>query len=184
MISVVIQGINEELTKLFDKAKIYGLANSVIRVKGTEQELLPGVIDHNGEVEYVGVDDTHHMVMYHKANSISSALSTVQRGFGDGGADQVNTYANSLIVFLDRKKVKKIPDEIYLYLQSVFPESLNIKPFKTVNIRFTNVILNSLQVYSAEYQGTPYKLPPEKNLFAINYTVESIFKKGCFDKCL
>jgi hypothetical protein len=183
MISLIIDMINKELEKSFDRAKIYGLAQSIIRTQGNEQELLPALVDHSGDGVYVGFDDQFPLMIYHKMNSLVSALSS-QQGFGNAGPDQVNTYQNTMIVYLDRKKLKKLPDEVYMLIQSVFPEGMNIEPFKRISIRFSNVILNSTQVFASEYQGNRYKLPPEKNLFAINYTIESIFKKGCFDKCL
>lgn len=182
MISKIINEINESLTASFTGAKIYGLAQSVIRRSGTEAELLPALVNNDGEAVYVGFDDTHSLMMYHKMNSMSTTDSKY-KGYGDATADLTNTYQNTLIVYLDRKKVKKLPDEIYLKIQASI-EELKIPPFKTVSIKFTNVILNSTQVFASEYQGTRYLLPPEKNLFAINYSIESIFKKGCFDTCL
>lgn len=184
MISKIIDSINEDLKKFFEEAKIFGLAQSIIRKQGAEIELIPALVNYGGEAIYVGFDDVYPLMIYHKMNSMISSLSDKNRGYGDAGADQVNTYQNSMIVYMDRKKLKKLPDEIYMKIQGGFPERLKIDPFKTVTIKFSNVILNSQQVFASEYQGNSYSLSPEKNLFAINYTIESTFSKGCFDNCL
>lgn len=182
MINPIINKINEQLSKVFE-GKIYGLAQSVIRIIGNEAEIIPALVDYEGEGKYVGLDDTYPVIIYHKLNSLKTE-NAKYKGYGDDNADQVNTYDNSLIVYYDRKKLKKLPDEMYLKIQISVQENLKIDPFKTVSIKFNNVILNSAQVFANEYRGTAYKLAPEKNLIAINYTVESTFKKGCFDKCL
>lgn len=184
MLEQVIDHINKELVKLFESkpgSKVYGLAQSMIRMKGTTPELLPALVDSKGEGKYIGIDDKSPIITYHKTNSISTRLDE-SKGNGDSLGKVVNTYAQTLIVYLNRKRVNILPDELYIKIQAVFPESFSLSPFQIV-IRFTNVILNSTQVLAAEYQSD-IKLPPEASLFAINYTIESAYKKGCFEKCL
>lgn len=179
MISSVIDEINKGFKKLFETVagvKIYGLAQTMLK----EGKLIPTIISLTGKEQYAGVDDAHPVIIYHKSNSIQTAIKA--GGKGDDPGPLVNTYSNSLIVYLNRKRLKLLPDELYLYLQAAMPSGFSMPPFEIV-IRQTTVILNSQQVWASEYQRD-FTLPPEANLFAVNYTVESSFKKNCFDKCI
>jgi hypothetical protein len=88
-----------------------------------------------------------------------------------------------MYVFLNRKKSGLFADELFQLIQANFPEVLKIEPYKSIRTFFNSVVLNDTQVYSQEYTGTPVKLTPEYNLFQINYSVEVVFTKGCFNKC-
>lgn len=184
MISSVIDEINKRFTKLFETVpgvKIYGLAQTMLRKQGSELELIPALVDYIGEGKYIGIDDTAPVIIYHKSNSITSTIDT-KRGYGQEVGAIVNTYSNSIIVYLSRKRLQMLPDELFLYLQAAMPSVFKMPPFEIV-IKQTTVILNSQQVWASEYQRD-FTLPPEANLLAVNYTVESSFKKNCFDKCI
>lgn len=184
MNSVFIHEINEglkDLFKSFKNAKVYGLAQSVIRKQGTREDLLPCVISKDGESTYIGIDDVYSIIAYHKTSSMSFKL--VGSPSGDSIGDIQNTYQNTLYVYLDTKKTKLLPEELILYIQANFPDWLIIKPYLTVRTSFTNVILNTQVVYASEYKVTDSKLSAHQHLFAINYNIESTHKKGCFDKC-
>lgn len=184
MISSVIGEINKGFIKLFETipgVKVYGLAQTMLRKKGVESELIPALVDLTGEGKYIGIDDVSPVIIYHKNNSLATTIDPKKAVGRDTGA-LVNTYSNSLIVYLNRKRLKLLPDELYLYLQAHMKSGFSMPPFEIV-IRQTTVILNSQQVWASEYQRD-FTLPPEANLFAVNYTVESSFKKNCFDKCI
>lgn len=184
MIHEVIHTINQKIIKVFEHipgAKVYGVAQTMIRRKGDGSEFIPALVDKNGEGKYVGIDDVSPVIIYHKINSITAVLRPSE-GYGDSAGKWVNTYNNSLIAYLNRKKLNITPDELFLYLQAAFPEKLKADIFD-LNIKFTNVNLSSVQVWAAEYQRD-FALATEANLFAVNYTIESSFKKDCFDKCI
>lgn len=188
MITGVIGAINLKLRKLFEKypdAKIYGLTQSVIRITGSEEELLPCVVDESGESVYVGIDDLDPFILYHKNNSVNTRL-IAGTAFGDEDFDIVNTFNNSLIVYMDRKKTKMMPDEVAFALQANFPNSATFKnrDFKLIRIPFQGVILNSIQVYLAEYGQAAKALDPSKSMLAINYQIEVTFARKCFSDCL
>lgn len=179
----IIDSLNGSLgdlfkSKRFSGAKIHGTAVTVISSKG---EKMPVIIDKNGEGHYVGIDDRYPVRLYHKQNSMSTRVDP-KTGIGRGIGDIINTYSLSMIVFLNRKRACLMPDEFLLYIQSNFPDNLTIEPYSNIKILFTGAILNDMQVYNQEYL-IPEKLLPEHNLFQINYTVETSFKKGCFNKC-
>lgn len=178
-VSKFIDEINKKIPPVH--GKVYGLANSIVRIrKDLSIEMLPGIINKDGEVFYVGLDDVEPFIMYHKSGSITP----ISKAKGTGNTDDiVNSYNNSVIVYNDRKRTGMLPDEIVLFLQSVFPEMIRMEPYKTVSVRFSSVVLSDQAVFASEYQNTEFKLPPGKNLIQVNYIIESVFRKGCFEKC-
>lgn len=181
MINLFIDTINKKFSSL-QGGKIYGLAQSMIRVKSDGLESLPAIVDNDGEGKYIGIDNTLPFIIYHKNNSITTR-QVAKAGYGDESGDTVNTYSNTMVVYMNRKKLKIQPDQMFLNLQGSFPDSITHQGFKNIVILIQNVILNSQQVWASEYQNTDFRLQPDSNLFAINYTIESTFKKGCFDTC-
>lgn len=176
-----VNKINEDFKGLMPGLKAYGLTQAIDRTRGTEREILPGEVGKDGEIIYVGIDDDPAIV-YHRNSAILTTRSAKQ-GVGDGYSDVVNTYQMAMIVFNDATKTKLFPEELFLFLQANMPDAIKSDPYKNIVIRTTNVILNSQLVFAAEYDGAAFKLPAEKSLFQINYTIESTFKKDCFVKC-
>lgn len=180
MIAEIISALNATL-KFPIGSKTYGIAQSVIRKTDDGSQLLPCTVDKNGDYQFVGIDNTLPVSLYHKTNSIQ--IKRNGKGVGDSIGEVVNTYSNAMIVYLDTKKAGVTPDELLLQIQNSFPDAIRMQPYKNIVITFLNVILNSTQVWASEYQNTEYELLPETSLFAINYQIESTFKKGCFDNC-
>lgn len=183
--SVFISSINDRIKGLTDKwagSRVFGLAQSMIRDTSGGQELIPAMVDKEGEGKYIGFDDTAPMTIYHKANSIT-VTEKANTGYGNARSNIANTYANSMIVFMDRKVTGLLPDEFLLFVQANLADDIKVDNYKSVNLRIQNIILNSQQVLASEYQNTEYKIPPRFSLFAINYQIESVFDKSCFATC-
>jgi len=177
MIQEIISAINSTL-KLPEGAVVNDIAESVL--KGTEYS--PYLIDKFGEGKSVAIDTTVPVIIYHKV--IDVVCQGGKNGVGDDLGDLINTYNCSCIVYLNRKKTGLTPDELFLSIQNQFPSGMKFSPYKNIVIRVQRVILNSMQVWSSEYQGgVQFNLPADSNLFAINYQIESTFKKGCFVTC-
>lgn len=157
--------------------RTYGIAQSVRR----GDQNMPAIVSDNGEGWYIGIDDIVPMQLYHKAGSLS--VSIVGQGRGDDIGDYRNLYNNVMVVFMDQKKLEMSADDVFLHLQAHFPESLDIKPFHQVNLRITSVILITQAVFAQEYTNQDFSLKPEHNMFAVNYTIEAIFNKNCFEAC-
>lgn len=183
--SAFISAINEQIEPLlmaFTGFRLFGIAQGMIRKVGDQPQLIPCLVNLDGEGTYVGLDDAAPITIYHKSNSIAIA-DKPNSGVGDSRANSVNTYQNSLIVFLNRRLTKLLPDEFILVLHANLKDGIKIPKYKTINIRLQNIILNSQQVFASEYQGFDYRIPPHFSLFAINYQIESVFDKSCFATC-
>lgn len=175
--------INETIIGILPDTKVFGLAQSIVKTSGNEKETLPGVVGKDGEIEYVGIDDVHAVRIYHKVSGITSSRVTTRPGFGDDQNDVVNVYQMSMIVFIDHKKTQLFPEDLFLFLQANIPDGLKVSPYKKILISVTNSNFNSRAIFESEYVGVEFKLPENKSLFQLNYTIESVFSKNCFVKC-
>lgn len=178
-LSKFITKINESVSEIVAGLKVYGIAEPIAR--GTQT--IPGVVANDGEITYPGPDDLQSVIIYHKANALATRLSTTVKGVGDSPNAIQNAYGMSMIVYMDRKKIKMSPDDFYLFISANLPYQLEVAPYNLVLIQLNSVILNSQTVYDSEYKGVEKRLPANHSLMQINYTIESTFKKECFAKC-
>lgn len=178
MVLSIITQINASLQNL-------GLKNSMFygvgEVIGEGAEKKPVIIDRSGNAKNLTVDDKYSMVIYHLLNSISTTKE-LRRSYGDSTGEIKNTINGSLIVFSDSGKIKMTTDELFLFLQANWPETLTVTPYNGVKTLINNVILNSRQVWNSQY-GVPYGLKLNQHLTQVNYTIESTHKHGCFVNC-
>ena len=183
MIREVIHILNKQLEGIKPDQSVYGLAQSVLRVQGVERELLPAIIQKDGEASpYVGIDDIKSLIIYHKLLSSQSAI--INNGKGDNPGDITNTYSMALFLYWDRNRLDIMPDELLMMIQARFPVIITgITDVKTLRVRIGSSNMNSLQVYSQEYQESQPKLPANIHLMQINYTIELTFNPACIKAC-
>lgn len=177
-INDIVLLLNDSLEELFSStclsgSALYGIAESVKRNTDTLPEL---------DEKYVGIDDVHPAIIYHRLNDMRSGVKP-NTGYGRSVGDFSNVYGLSMVVFLDRKKTGLYSDELLLLIQANFPERLVLSPYKMILVSFGSVLLNSSQAYQQEYTSDTYRLKANQYLFKINYTVEAVFAKDCFNKC-
>ncbi len=170
--------LNDSLKDLFSTKRLsgsvlHGIAESVKR----KEDTLPGI-----DGKYVGIDDIHPVIIYHRLNDMRSSIKA-NTGYGRNVGDFANAYGLSMVVFVDRNKTGLYPDELLLLIQANFPERLSLNPYKAIVVSFGSTVLNSSQVYQQEYTSDTYRLKSDQYLFKINYTVEAVFSKDCFSKC-
>lgn len=178
-----LKKINENIEGILPETKVFGLAQSIVRSAGEGTETLPGVVAKDGEIEYVGIDDVNAIRIYHKINTLTSSRIATKEGYGDELNDVVNLYQMSMIVWIDHKRTKLHPEDLFLFLQANIPDGIKASPYKRVLISVTSVNFNSRAVFTAEYAGVDFRLPENKSLFQLNYNIESTFAKNCFVKC-
>jgi hypothetical protein len=179
MIENLIQQINNAIQLDGPHTKMFGLAQTMMRKRGNEMDVMPCLVDLEGEGKYIGIDDKFHLFSYHKVYSVTFANS--KTGFGNN-LDLIITHFCAMIVYLNRSKKKMLADDLMLLIQSRFPLIITAPPVKTIVVTLQNTILDGRRVAQEEYQD-PNILIPEASMMAINYKIESTFKKGCFDTC-
>lgn len=182
MVSEIIDILNNSLSGLHPDAVLYGLAQTVVRTQGSETDALPGLVNKDGEIKYVGIDDIYSIIIYHKLNSLSSTPKN--NGRGDNPGDLTTSFGLSMIVYWDRKRYNKLPDEVVFIAQARLPQLIkDTDDVKLIKIKVGSANFNSLQVFTQEYSGTKFDLPPNANLMNLNYTIEATFNPACLPAC-
>jgi hypothetical protein len=170
----IVTELNKSLTWLPAGSEANGIAELLLR----DDVTIPVINE-----RYVGIDDIYPVRIYHRLNSMTSAIKA-GTGTGRSVGDQTNTYQLSMVVFLDKPKSNMYPDEFLLFAQANFPERLTMGPYKSVIPTFASTVLDSMQVYKQEYVASDtYRLKEDQFFFKINYSIETTFSKGCFKKC-
>lgn len=171
----IVQEINKVIEVTFRDAKTYGIARTAVR----GEELLPTI-----DEQYIGIDDTYALQVYHKLSQITMGTRNGRAGYGDNTADPLNTYSMVMVVMSDEQRTKLMADQIALVIQSaIYNISYSTDFFRSVDVSIRSVILNSEQVYQQEYRSDSYRLSEKQSLMQINYSVEITWKPGCFAVC-
>jgi hypothetical protein len=169
----IISSLNCSL-ELPSKSDINGVAELVPR----DDQTIPEI-----DGKFVGIDDTYPVRIYHRILSCSTKL-VLGSAYGESAGDISNTFSNVMVVFMQHERAKMYPDELLMLIQAKFPANVKAVPYKNVKIVFSGAQLDSQAVWSQEYSGgTDYRLKSDQFLFKINYSIETIFSKGCFDQC-
>jgi hypothetical protein len=170
----IVTELNKSFTWLPDGSEVNGIAELLLR-----DDVTVPVINER----YVGIDDIYSVRVYHRLNSMTSAIK-VGTGAGRSVGDQANTYQLSMVVFLDKRKSNMYPDAFLLLAQTNTPERLIIDPYKSIVTNFVSAAFDSLSVYKQEYiSSDTYRLKEDQFFFKINYSIETTFSKGCFKRC-
>ena len=173
-----VKVINAELEKIFNSCKIAGgEINGIAETVVQDDKIMP-VVDER----YVGIDDVYPARFYHRLAGLASSIKP-NTGTGRSAGLQLNQYTCGMVIFLDRNKTGLYPDELMLIVQANFPEQLSRNEFGTATAKFTGGVLDSRAVYQQEYGNMKYRLKEGQYLFRINYLVETVFDKRCFQKC-
>jgi len=180
-INDIVCQLNDSFTVLPEGSIVGAIAYTMLRTD-SENTRIPVITDKDFEGVNLVPDDTVPVILYHKISSVTTKRNPQEAGRSLG---VVNTYNMQMIVFLNKKKVNWVSDELFLYLQAILPDTLknDIKPFFSVLVTVTSANFNDFQVWAQEYANA-FPLKPEHSLFLINYSVETSFKKDCFSSCL
>jgi hypothetical protein len=183
MINTVIDIVNKQISGFGAEEKIFNIAESILKITGSEQIKMPGIVLPDGEIKYVGIDDIFSFMVYHKINSIS--ITQLTNGIGDNFGDIKNIFNVSAFIYWDMQKIKESIDKMLFIIQSRLPLLIKgIDDIKTVAIKLINSNINSYQLYRQEYEYENIKpLPENKKIIQINYNAEITFKPECFRQC-
>jgi len=170
----IVTELNTSFIWLPSGSEVNGIAELLLR----EDVTIPVVNE-----KYVGIDDVYPVRIYHRINSMISAIKA-KTGYGREAGDHVNTYQLSMVVFLDHPKSNMYPDEFILVLQANLPERISLEPYSSIVTNFGSAVFDSQLVYRQEYVASDtYRLKEDQYFFKINYSIETTFSKGCFKRC-
>lgn len=169
----IISSLNETI-ELPKGSEVNGVAELVSRDESTLPEI---------DGKFVGIDDIYPVRIYHRILSMSSKI-VPGTGYGNEVGNISNTYSIAMVVFLQHERAKLYPDELLLFIQSNMPDRMKGQPYRDIKITFAGAQLDSQSTWIQEYRtGSEYRLKSDQFLFKINYSIETIFSKGCFKEC-
>lgn len=193
----IVNIINGELkvsqfsSKRFQGGSFDLISDSISEVKGTEEQVeitRPCIVDDNGELKDLTIDDTKSFQVYHKINEISYQEVQPQENFGDEGNWFQETANMSLIFIGDRARIKIREEEISAMISLYFPKKLSsiqcqsLKLYQSI-ISIDSVNINKEQVYNQEYKNIDFILKPNEMMFEIKYKIITTFIKNCIQLC-
>lgn len=134
--------------------------------------------------DYVGPDDRNPVILYQRINNFTIA-EALRTGTGDAANDSLIAIQVYILVYFDRKVTKLSPSEMMMYLLANLPDEVQDNDFVRILVKSTGGVMDSQAVFASEFQGVkqPLRIPDEKTMFQINYTISAQFKKGCFRSC-
>lgn len=163
------------------KVQAMGIVQLVRREKDGKETVWPGKkVD--GNFEFAGVDDDYNAISYHRILALRPTTVT-SSGYGDSRGKTKNAVSMCMVLFAKHDCVNMPSEVLALQIQGVLPEQLTIPNFSSTLINLNDIVLNEKQVFDEEYKNVTYFIGPEHILLKINYTIESTFQKGCFNKC-
>ena len=190
-----IEIINNELREgslsdmRFRSGRFETIAVDVSRVNASGGiETFPAIMNTNYEAQELVVNDTFPIVLYHKILNKTYSSAPVTSNYGDGNRFVVEKAEVKMVVYAKYAAVKLSAEQLEALITAGFSDSIaktKLAPFKldSMTVTLTGSNLNAAQVFQEEYKGFDLFLAPEDILFSIKYTIESRFRKGCFNIC-
>lgn len=147
-----------------------------------EKTRLPAEL-RNNELQYVGIDNTFPVILYHRSNGTSTVIDK-KNSYGDVNDNLIETSSMSLFVYAQNLKIKMSASEFKDFISNAFPDHIDKVSTTNIGIRsgFIKTLstnFNSGEIYKKEYPKTKRVLDANFYLMEIKYALEIRFKKGC-----
>lgn len=171
--------------KTFQKGRFSGIAELITKVDGDHRQTMPGLVDNNGTVTNLSINDRYPFELYHRHTG--STFTEPEDNFGDFMLR--GETANMLMVVAgDRKRLKLTSEEIItgislglsLELGSAF---LITNLLDSAFITPGEVNLDKEDIWNAEYNTSEVRVKPETILLTIAYAIETKTKFDCINIC-
>lgn len=171
----IVDNINYQLKTSFENISslVSGIAEPIIiREDGdvnveSKDIYQPAIICNDGECHNVFIDDDYSLGIYHKLNAKTYETLT-NKGYGDG-LRNICTADLSLICWGFKNSV--CAEDLENLIISKFPK----------DVKIVSTDFDRKRVFSSEFQGINFFLPPDVFLFSIKYKVQFEIKKSCLE---
>lgn len=175
----IIDEINNVLSETVFKsvgARLYGIAELITRDKHTE----PGIVDGNGEVQYVGMDDIYPVTVYHRL--ISDSTQPTRLGFGDAQWHR-QTIRMRCVVFATKKNIKVDMTTLLNEMAMRIPIKISRERLQSLNLRAVKVAAGEKISHTPIVFRDEYNLPldhrPDVSMGALTYSIEVLYDPAC-----
>ncbi len=192
--------VNQELLKgaladaRFQSGRFEALANEVIREDSAGKMVtFPCVMSKDYEAQEITVDDTYPIIIYHKLLAQKFDLNNLggKNEFGDRNKWVVETCVLKMVVYGKFSALKVTREQLAAIITTNFPDNMDaakntlLNSLKLDNVTYAMQSTNFLakSIWNEEYNGNDFRLAPEDIFFTIIYTIQSTWRKGCFQLC-
>lgn len=194
----IVLGINDELQTAFNQnaglsnAMLYGIAEpSQTNDTDNRTRIQPCIINLDGEATPVAFDDSYNLTLYHRVFNEAIAAQAGSRAFGNKAQDFMVSRADcELVVVAQRVKVKMNPrilaGQIFAMMpatQITITDTSNNK-LGVASVLVSSINYDSLAIFGRDYRGAEYFISESLELIGVRYTIESHFRKECFNTCV
>lgn len=132
------------------------------------------------EYNYIGLDDTYPVIIYHKH---------IQTTYVDVELNERREINKMQMIVFGRLDILNLDAEtLGALVVTGFPNIIKKADYQNLPIEITSVTLADAQpdaqaVFAKEYRNTAYQLGPQHALLQFGYSIESTYNKQCFDIC-
>lgn len=173
----------------FESGRFEGIANEINRRENDKIVTFPGLIVYgNNDALEITPDDTYPIIIYHKVISKLYKTLNASNEFGDGYKNISETVQLRMIVYAKWDAVKITQEQLEALITTNFPDTLlgaaaRALKLQTITATLKSSNFRSQQLWNEEYKNIETRLAPEDIFFAINYDIDSMFRKGCYSIC-
>ena len=164
--------------KRFATARIEGITRSIERHNGAIVEVFPVALTDNFEFKDVSIDDTYPLIIYHKILNNSYQQKDSDRNY-------ICKTDVKMVVYGKIGKLNITSEQLEAVISMNFPTILdkNGTGVDSIFIRLSSSEMDSQKVFNEEYRNIMYRLCENDILISFRYSIETNFKKGCFNIC-
>lgn len=168
----------------FQRGRFLGIADDQRTRVESGEYVRPGIIDNDGQVTNIALDDKYPYTIYHKIDALAYELDD----YGKPG-DFLRETASMRMVFLgDQRKVKTRPEEMAAFAVLNIPREFTSAQYAPLNltsavIQVDEANMNKYEVWTKEFENVPESLKPFSIVFAIPYRIVTTFNKKCYTDC-
>ncbi len=180
MLNELIASINSSLKSDlgYSDARYLGVSEIIPQAGVDDQPvvMMPCIVDEYGDATPISPDTDYALQVYHRVNSKSSELRSVQ--YGSRNKEQMDVYSMTMFVIGSRKKIKKSGFCLGEEIADWFPDILT---YDGVNIPVNQQEMNydSAAIMNAEFPEIEYSGIPELFMLSLTYSVRFSFRKRC-----
>jgi len=132
------------------------------------------------EYNYIGLDDTYPIIIYHK--HLQTTYVDLELN------ERKETNKMQMVVFGRLDALNLNAETLGALLVTGFPATIKKNDYSNLPIVINSVTLTDAQpdaqaVFAKEYRNTAYQLGPQHALLQFGYTIESTYNRKCFDIC-
>lgn len=171
----------------FQTGRFENLVTDLLRSNaGGGTETIPAIAVNHEDYLPLVPDDLYPIQLYHRINNISYTVN--RNSVGDGHKTIVERLDMKLVVWARLAILKLTAEQLEARIAEGFPDvfkanTLTATGLQSMVVTLVGSNLNSEAVFREEYKGfTPFATPPH-TLFSMHYTIESNYRKGCFNNC-